>query len=519
MANKEFLKILKQGVTIWNKWRKDNPNVKLDLQEANLQEANLQEANLQGIDLQRANLQRADLQRANLWMANLQEANLQEADLQRTDLQEANLQRANLQGTNLQGTNLQRADLQGADLQGADLQEIKGRSRNIVANLQEVDLQRANLQRAKLHGAYFYEANLRESNLTEADFEKANLERADLQLANIERIYLQDANLKFLRINSESLSHIPESIRQQYGKTWLVTSQVRKEDTEKLIIRSIKFPPEYHQAGISILNYFGTVLRKKYPDVKATVQIKQEGLKVTMIIDPVEGEREIIEKALDEYGLVVTGKMTPEKFTHDNLLLIELKSEMRAAQNKIETQKELIQYQNRELKKQDNQTEQKDIQINRLLNLLESGLKSDSEKKEQPTEIRVFISCAEDDILIANKIYADLQKKHVIPWLSHKDINAGKNTDFAIRKAITDSDYFLALLSTSSVNGRGMFQKELKQAFDILAEFPQDGIFIVPVCLDDCNPTDEILKELRIIDLHKTSFNNGLEQIMQVFLA
>ncbi len=94
-----------------------------------------------------------------------------------------------------------------------------------------------------------------------------------------------------------------------------------------------------------------------------------------MIIDPVEGEREIIEKALDEYGLVVTGKMTPEKFTHDNLLLIELKSEMRAAQNKIETQKELIQYQDRELNKQDNQIEKKDIQIDRLLNLLESGLK------------------------------------------------------------------------------------------------------------------------------------------------
>jgi len=40
-----------------------------------------------------------------------------------------------------------------------------------------------------------------------------------------------------------------------------------------------------------------------------------------MVIDPVDGgEREIIEEILDEYGLVITGKMTPEEFTDDKLL-------------------------------------------------------------------------------------------------------------------------------------------------------------------------------------------------------
>ena len=31
MANKEHLKILKQGVEAWNKWREENPDVKPDL--------------------------------------------------------------------------------------------------------------------------------------------------------------------------------------------------------------------------------------------------------------------------------------------------------------------------------------------------------------------------------------------------------------------------------------------------------------------------------------------------------
>ncbi len=50
-----------------------------------------------------------------------------------------------------------------------------------------------------------------------------------------------------------------------------------------------------------------------------------------MTVETLEGDREIIEKALDEYGRVVTGEITPEQYTDDRLLLIELKSELRTA--------------------------------------------------------------------------------------------------------------------------------------------------------------------------------------------
>ncbi|MCP4353103.1 MAG: hypothetical protein GY795_47235 [Desulfobacterales bacterium] len=36
-----------------------------------------------------------------------------------------------------------------------------------------------------------------------------------------------------------------------------------------------------------------------------------------------------------------------------------------------------------------------------------------------------------------------------------------------------------------------------------------------PVRLDDCNTNNEALSELHIIDLHKTSWNSGLEKIVQ----
>jgi HSP20 family molecular chaperone IbpA len=78
--------------------------------------------------------------------------------------------------------------------------------------------------------------------------------------------------------------------------------------------RSIEFPPEYWEAGTSILSYFSRILGVKYPSQKIKVRIEQEGLMLRMIIDTPTGEKEKIEKTLEEYGLVVTGKILPESF-------------------------------------------------------------------------------------------------------------------------------------------------------------------------------------------------------------
>jgi hypothetical protein len=111
-----------------------------------------------------------------------------------------------------------------------------------------------------------------------------------------------------------------------------------------IINRSLEFPPEYHQAGLGILNYFGTVLRDKYPNTKARVRIEQEGLCVRLIIESENGDREIIEKALEEYESVVRGEKTPEDFLDDKLKIIELKQELRIAEIRIDHQKDLIQF-------------------------------------------------------------------------------------------------------------------------------------------------------------------------------
>ena len=81
MANSEHLNILKQGPEIWNTWRKEHTEIRVDLSEADLSEANLSEANLRKADLRAADLRAAHLSGADLSTANLAGANLSEAEL------------------------------------------------------------------------------------------------------------------------------------------------------------------------------------------------------------------------------------------------------------------------------------------------------------------------------------------------------------------------------------------------------------------------------------------------------
>ena len=59
MANREHLKILKQGVDAWNKWRKENLEIKPDLNGANLSGAKLIRADLKETELDGAILDNA----------------------------------------------------------------------------------------------------------------------------------------------------------------------------------------------------------------------------------------------------------------------------------------------------------------------------------------------------------------------------------------------------------------------------------------------------------------------------
>lgn len=99
--------------------------------------------------------------------------------------------------------------------------------------------------------------------------------------------------------------------------------------TKYRIERIIEFRPEYFQSGITILNYFSTVLQQKNPGSKSIVRIEQEGLKVRLLIIPEKGDEiQIIERTLGEYGLVISGEMKMTDFLTDNMQILALENKL-----------------------------------------------------------------------------------------------------------------------------------------------------------------------------------------------
>ena len=127
MANPEHLKILKQGVYAWNKWRAENPGIIPDLAGPDPHGADIGLADLRGADLRGAHFTGA-----NLFAAQLAGANLVGAELRWTHLERASLSGADLRGADLNGARLADADLRGANLSGAGLMESNLRGAHLA---------------------------------------------------------------------------------------------------------------------------------------------------------------------------------------------------------------------------------------------------------------------------------------------------------------------------------------------------------------------------------------------------
>lgn len=240
MANQEHLKILEQGIDIWNEWRKKNDDVIPDLSQSDLSKANLSGANLNQASLSEAYLFRVNLSGASLSGANLRGANLDEANLKRANLSEANLKGANFIGAELTEAYLSRAYLRKANLSEAYLNKAHLNQAHLKeaylfrANLFKANLIGANLSGSDLIGAFLYEANLRGSNLTTIQALKTNFERTILTATCI-----QDWNInQYTNLNNVKCDYIfLKATENHFEKRWPHEEDAYFEpgDFEKLV--------------------------------------------------------------------------------------------------------------------------------------------------------------------------------------------------------------------------------------------------------------------------------------------
>lgn len=125
----------------------------------------------------------------------------------------------------------------------------------------------------------------------------------------------------------------------------------------------------------------------------------------------------------------------------------------------------------------------------------------------------VFISYAHEDAEFAKVLYDNLRDAGVNIWFDKEDLRPGEEWKPAIRKAIRKSRYFLAILSCNSVKKRGFVHAEMADALDILKEFSESEIYIIPVRIDNCELPYEHLYEIQWTNLFPC-WKRGLSEIM-----
>lgn len=196
MANEEQLALLKQGVEVWNVWRKINLLVEINLQNANLSGIDLSNADLSSANLQKATLHKTDLREADLTGAKLRKANLSSAFLYAAKLYNADLRFANLHNVDLSNALLVYTDLYQANLSGATLRDANLHfARLILTDLQEANLCCAQLDHADLSGAKLCNANLHSANLNATRVLGANFKCATLTGACIAHCSIGDSTI------------------------------------------------------------------------------------------------------------------------------------------------------------------------------------------------------------------------------------------------------------------------------------------------------------------------------------
>ena len=219
MANPDHLKILSEGVSAWNQWRMQAPDVRADLRGAKLTEAQLA-----GVDFSGAALQCADLSRAKLGGSNLQDvtamesnfagADLHAAIMNRADLNNAYILQAKLKASKLRAACLTWCNLSYSDLTDADLSDAIMQS----TQLWGTDLTRATLCGAHIAATIFGYAKLEQADFTDAGIDDAIFGHNDLSVAKgLESVEHRGPSMIDIDTIYRSKGGIPEAFLRGVG--------------------------------------------------------------------------------------------------------------------------------------------------------------------------------------------------------------------------------------------------------------------------------------------------------------
>ena len=159
MANQEHLAILKQGIDNWNKWRREQGEVQVDLSGTDLSDLDLSLGNFSPAEVPQSSVNGIPV--VSFIGLHLAQINCYSANLQSADFNHANLAGASFRGAHLAGTNFAHADLFNVDLS--------------FANIHYTNFSWTNMAGANFTGAEILWASFAHTHFSQSDMSQTTL--------------------------------------------------------------------------------------------------------------------------------------------------------------------------------------------------------------------------------------------------------------------------------------------------------------------------------------------------------
>ena len=137
--------------------------------------------------------------------------------------------------------------------------------------------------------------------------------------------------------------------------------------------------------------------------------------------------------------------------------------------------------------------------------------------KEPP---QIFLCYARKDEKPVAELYKKLSDAGLKPFMDTKDILPGEDWKQKLMNTIREAPFFLACLSSNSIDKRGVIQEEIREALDVWRQKLDSDIYFIPVRLEDCAVPGALAK-FQWVDLFhddgferlKLAIDTGLERI------
>lgn len=134
----------------------------------------------------------------------------------------------------------------------------------------------------------------------------------------------------------------------------------------------------------------------------------------------------------------------------------------------------------------------------------------------------VFISYVRENKEAVDRLYQDLTAHGISVWLDRNDIDPGLFWKEAIRKAISQGDFFIACFSAEyNTRPRSYMNEELTLAIEELRQRPTDKAWFISVLFSGEIPDRDIgagktLRDIQCVELKGTHWDEGIQSILRV---